>query len=45
MNCRLTAYVVAGLLLVAPSVFTRELNRAMEKETGNRFEPAIVDVD
>lgn len=45
MNCRFTAYVVAGLLLVAPSVFTRELNLSMEKESGDRFDPAIVDVD
>lgn len=45
MNYKFIAYVVAGLLLVAPSVFTRELNLSMEKETGDRFDPAIVDVD
>ena len=45
MNYKFIAYVVAGLLLAAPSVFTRELNLSMEKETGDRFDPAIVDVD
>jgi hypothetical protein len=45
VNYKFIAYVVAGLLLVAPSVFTRELNLSMEKETGDRFDPAIVDVD